>query len=114
VDMAGGDRGVARRYAELSGLRATCLPFLPGTASGWSNHTFPGTTSFVVELPAGAVDGRALQRHLRALRGVERAERSGSRTSCRERPFSRRPARTSAGVQHELLDRVREALLGIR
>jgi murein peptide amidase A len=83
VDMAGGDRGVARRYAELSGLRATCLPFLPGTASGWSNHAFSGTTSFVVELPAGAVDARALARHLRALRAVERGERSGSRTSCR-------------------------------
>ena len=25
VDMAGGDRGVARRYAQISGLRATCL-----------------------------------------------------------------------------------------
>src|SRR5262249_35463883 len=25
VDMAGGDRGIARRYAELARLRATCL-----------------------------------------------------------------------------------------
>lgn len=82
VDMAGGDRGVARRYAELSGLRATCLSFLPGTASSWSNHNFPGTTSFVVELPAGAVAPRALARHLRALRALERGRRSGSRTSC--------------------------------
>lgn len=82
VDMAGGDRGVARRYAQLSGLRATCLPFLPGTASAWSNHELPGTTSFVVELPAGPVSARALTRHLRALRALERGERSGSRTSC--------------------------------
>ncbi len=82
VDMAGGDRGVARRYAELSGLRATCLPFLPGTATSWSNHNFPGTTSFVVELPAGAVAPRALARHLHALRALERGRRSGSRTSC--------------------------------
>lgn len=29
VDMPGGDRGVPRRYAQISGLRATCLPFLP-------------------------------------------------------------------------------------
>ncbi len=36
VDMAGGDRGVARRYAQLAHLRATCLPFLPGTAPGRS------------------------------------------------------------------------------
>jgi protein MpaA len=82
VDMAGGDRGVARRYAQLSGLRATCLPFLPGTASAWSNHNFAGTTAFVVELPAGPVSRGALARHLRALRALEHGERSGSRTSC--------------------------------
>lgn len=46
IDLAGADRGLARRYAELAGLRATCLPFLPGTASSWSNHTFRGTSSF--------------------------------------------------------------------
>jgi protein MpaA len=82
VDMAGGDRGVARRYAHLAGLRATCLPFLPGTAPGWENHTFPGTTAFVVELPAGPVGSGALARHLSAIRGVERGERVGSRTGC--------------------------------
>jgi protein MpaA len=82
VDMGGGDRGVARRYAELSGLRATCLPFLPGTATAWANHNFAGTTSFVVELPAGAVSGGALARHVSAVRAIERGERSGSRTSC--------------------------------
>ena len=82
VDMAGGDRGVARRYAELSGLRATCLPFLPGTATSWSNHTFAGSTSFVVELPAGPVTGAALERHVLAVRGAERGERDGSPTSC--------------------------------
>jgi protein MpaA len=82
VDMAGGDRGVARRYAQLSGLTATCLPFLPGTAPGWENHGFPGTTSFVVELPAGPVGPGALARHLRAVAAIERGQRSGSRTSC--------------------------------
>ncbi len=82
VDMAGGDRGVARRYAQLSGLRATCLPFLPGTATGWSNHKLPGTTAFVVELPAGPVGRAALHRHVRAVEAMERSERTGSRTSC--------------------------------
>ncbi len=82
VDMAGGDRGVARRYAQLSGLVATCLPFLPGTAPGWENHEFPGATSFVVELPAGPVGPAALAAHLRAVHGVEDGQRSGSRTSC--------------------------------
>jgi murein peptide amidase A len=82
VDMAGGDHGIARRYADLAGLAATCLPFLPGTATSWSNHTLPGTTAFVVELPAGRVYPRALARHLMAVRGVERGERVGSRTRC--------------------------------
>ena len=82
VDMAGGDRGVARRYAQLSGLRATCLGFLPGTAPAWSNHLLPGTTAFVVELPAGPVGQAALGRHLRAIRAMESGQRSGSRTSC--------------------------------
>jgi protein MpaA len=82
VDMAGGDRGVARRYAQLADLRATCLPFLPGTAPAWSNHTFPGTTSFVVELPAGPVGNAALSAHQRAVGALERGQRSGSRSSC--------------------------------
>jgi protein MpaA len=82
VDMAGGDHGLARRYAQLAGLRATCLPFLPGTESAWSNHALPGTTSFVVELPAGPVDGPALRRHLRAIAGLERGARAGSAQSC--------------------------------
>jgi len=80
--MAGGDRGVARRYAQLSGLRATCLGFLPGTAPAWSNHLLPRTTAFVVELPAGPVDASALADHLRAVHAMELGQRSGSRTSC--------------------------------
>jgi protein MpaA len=82
VDMAGGDRGVARRYAQLAHLRATCLPFLPGTAPGWQNHVLGGTTSFVVELPAGPVGPTGVSRHVRAVAAMERGQRSGSRTSC--------------------------------
>lgn len=83
VDMAGGDRGLARRYAYTARMRATCLPFLPGTATGWSNHTFPGTTSFVVELPAGHLSAPALVRHIAAVAGVEAGRRLGSRGGCR-------------------------------
>jgi len=83
VDMAGGDRGVARRYAQVSGMRATCLGFFAGSAPLWSNHLLPGTTSFVVELPAGPVGAAALSRHVRAVRAMEAGQRSGSRTSCR-------------------------------
>ncbi len=82
VDMAGGDRGMARRYAQLAGLRPTCLTFLSGEETRWSNHTFPGTTSFVVELPAGPVPPDALARHLRAVRAMELGQRHGSATRC--------------------------------
>jgi protein MpaA len=82
VDMAGGDRGVARRYAQLAHLRATCLAFLPGTAPGWQNHVLRGTTSFVVELPAGPVGPVGVSRHLRAVAAMEHGERAGSRTAC--------------------------------
>jgi protein MpaA len=82
VDMAGGDRGVARRYAQIAGLRPTCLTFLSGEETAWSNHRFPGTTSLVVELPAGPVLPDALERHLHAVRAIELGQRSGSATRC--------------------------------
>lgn len=82
VDMAGGDRAIARRYAEIAGLEPTCLTFASGEETAWSNHTFPGTTSFVVELPAGPLPPDVVTRHLRAVRAVELGQRSGSATRC--------------------------------
>jgi murein peptide amidase A len=82
VDMAGGDRGVARRYARVAGLEPTCLTFLSGEATAWSNSTFRGTTSFVVELPAGPVLPDALRRQVNAVRAMELGQRSGSATRC--------------------------------
>jgi murein peptide amidase A len=82
LDESGGDLGIARRYAQVAGLEATCLTFLSGTETSWSNHTFPGTTSFVVELPAGPVSPPALARHVRAVRDAELGQRSGSPTRC--------------------------------
>jgi protein MpaA len=82
VDESGGDHGTARRYAQVAGMTATCLTFVPGTASIWSNHTLPGTTSFVVELPAGSVPPDAVRRHVRAVRAMELGQRSGSATRC--------------------------------
>jgi hypothetical protein len=80
--MSGGDRAIARRYARAVGLRATCLPFLPGTATSWSNHALPTTTAFVVELPAGALTIAQVTRNVRAVHGAELGAHSGSRTSC--------------------------------
>ncbi len=65
----------ARTYARLAGDRFVPMPWMDGTAPNWQNHAFPGTASFVVELPsagpvhadrhgqavfelAGALDGR--------------------------------------------------------
>jgi protein MpaA len=42
----------ARVYARLAGLPFHRLPWMDGTAPNWQNHRFPGTSSFVVELPA--------------------------------------------------------------
>jgi protein MpaA len=41
----------ARRYAALASLPYRSLPWPAGTAPNWQNRTFPGTASFVVELP---------------------------------------------------------------
>jgi hypothetical protein len=39
------------------------LPWPAGTAPNWQNHRFPGTSSFVVELPWGAI-GPAMESRL--------------------------------------------------
>ncbi len=82
VDESGEDRGVARRYAQVAGMPGTCLTFLPGEETAWSNHALPGTTSFVVELPAGPLGPVALARQLRAVRAVELGQRTGSSKRC--------------------------------
>jgi protein MpaA len=82
VDESGGDLGAGREYAQIAGLRPTCLTFLSGTETSWSNHSFPGTTSFVVELAAGSVGPAALKRHLRAVRAMELGRRTGSASAC--------------------------------
>jgi protein MpaA len=57
----------ARRYAHLSGLRFRAIRWPYGTAANWQNHAFPGTSSFVVELPAGRLAAPALARHVSAV-----------------------------------------------
>ena len=53
VDESGGDRGIERRFADLTGMRLQRLPRYPGGVTNWQNANFPGTTAFVVELPSG-------------------------------------------------------------
>jgi murein peptide amidase A len=45
----------ARHFARLAKLPFHLLPWPAGTAPNWQNHRFPGTSSFVVELPPGSL-----------------------------------------------------------
>ncbi len=53
VDESGGASAVERRFARLAALPFRRLTRYPGSATGWENHRIPGSTAFVVELPAG-------------------------------------------------------------
>jgi murein endopeptidase len=57
----------ARRFARLAGERFRAIRWPSGTAPNWQNHRFAGTTSFVVELPAGRMSRAAVRRHARAI-----------------------------------------------
>jgi murein peptide amidase A len=57
----------ARRFASLAGLPFRRLPWLAGTAPNWQNRSFPGTSSFVVELPWGPLAAGTASRLGRAI-----------------------------------------------
>lgn len=60
----------AKRYARLAGLSFRHLPWPAGTAPNWQNHQFPGTSSFVVELPPGPLSPAAAERQSAAVARV--------------------------------------------
>lgn len=62
----------ARRFAGLARLPFKRLPWPNGTAPNWQNHRFPGTSSFVVELPPGRL---APQLENRLVVGLDRLGR---------------------------------------
>ena len=64
----GQSRAKARRYATLAGERYGSIRWPRGTGPNWQNHTFPGTATFVVELPAGELADIRAARHARAVR----------------------------------------------
>jgi hypothetical protein len=68
----GSDPAVIRAYAQTTRMRAVRLAPLPGTATRWQNHRQAGSSSFVVELPAGRLRAAAVRRHVRAVRAVLR------------------------------------------
>ena len=66
----GGSVPTARRFAQLAGLPFRRIRWPAGTAPNWQNHRFPGTSSFVVELPPGQLaraDARRLATAIRRL-----------------------------------------------
>ena len=73
VDRSGGDRALERLYARRSGLPYRPIAPLPGTATSWQNHSYPGDSAFVVELPPGPLDRAGTGRHARAVLAVARA-----------------------------------------
>jgi protein MpaA len=57
----------ARRLARMAKLPFHLLPWPAGTAPNWQNHRFPGTGSFVVELPPGRLSDSLRSRLSRSL-----------------------------------------------
>ena len=60
----------ARRFAQLAAYPYQSIAWPFGTAANWQNHRFPGTASFVVELPAGPVPPSRIARWVRAIRQI--------------------------------------------
>jgi protein MpaA len=76
VDESGGNIAIERRFAALVRLPLRRLPREPGSAVGWENHRFPGTTAFVVELPAGSLPPAAAARYARAVLALASAQKA--------------------------------------
>jgi protein MpaA len=60
----------ARRFAALARYPYRSIEWPYGTAANWQNHRFPGTASFVVELPPGPVPGVRIGMWVRAVREI--------------------------------------------
>jgi len=72
VDQSGGNPAIEKRFATLVGLPLVQLPREPGSVVGWENHRLPGTTAFVVELPAGSPSTAAIHRYAHAVLAIDR------------------------------------------
>jgi N-acetylmuramoyl-L-alanine amidase len=93
VNLSDGvDRRVVRAYARRVGLPARQLPRYRGTATGWQNHSFPGTSAFVVELPAGHLSPAAAKRHEKAVLAAGKAA-AAERSSAAEGRAAAAPPR---------------------
>jgi protein MpaA len=66
----GQSKATARRFAALARYPYRSIRWPYGTAANWQNHRFPGTASFVVELPAGPVPAARIGVWVRAVREI--------------------------------------------
>jgi murein peptide amidase A len=60
----------ARRFATLAHYPYRSIEWPYGTASNWQNHKFPGTVSFVVELPPGPLPATRIAVWVHAVREI--------------------------------------------
>ena len=70
VDDSTGNPALERLFAKTAGLPLNSLVRYPGSAVTWEAHRFPGTSPFVVELPAGEPNAAQLRRYVRAVVAV--------------------------------------------
>jgi protein MpaA len=72
VDDSSGNLALERRFATIAGLPLAPLPRYGGSAVTWESARFPGTSPFVVELPAGSLTTASVHRYVRAVLAVAR------------------------------------------
>jgi murein peptide amidase A len=84
VDESGGSVALEQLFSSLTGEPLTELPRYPGSVAEWVDHRFPGSTSFVVELPPGLLSAAQTKRYALAVETLARFDelataRAGSR-----------------------------------
>jgi protein MpaA len=70
VDDSSGNRALERRFAAIAWLPLRPLTRYGGSAVTWESARFPGTSPFVVELPAGTPSPASVRRYVRAVLAV--------------------------------------------
>jgi murein peptide amidase A len=67
----------ARRFAALASFPYRSMVWPPGSATRWQNRAFPGTASFVVELPPGPLSAARVRSFVSAIRAIAAEGASG-------------------------------------
>jgi murein peptide amidase A len=84
VDESGGSVALEQLFSALTGLPIAQLPRHHGSAAEWADRRFPGSTSFVVELPPGELTPDQAQSYAVAVETLARFDaraRAASRAS---------------------------------